>query len=182
MEPYFLQTERLLLRRFREEDFAGFCAYAADAEMSRMMGREDLTDPAAARQNFDWLLHHEPRAYAILCKEDGTVIGNLNISAVPSFLAELEPLRGKKGCALAFCLSRHYRRRGLMLEAVRAVIGRLFEEEAVDYINCGYFSFNEPSRLLQEKLGFSYLASNSFECGGEKVTAIDNILWRPQST
>lgn len=29
----------------------------------------------------------------------------------------------------AFCISRHYRRQGLMEEAVRAVVARLFEED-----------------------------------------------------
>lgn len=83
MEPDFLETERLRLRRLCAADFADFCGYAMDAEMSRMMGREDLTDPAAARRNFDWLLEHEPRAYGIVCKEDGKLIGNLNVTALP---------------------------------------------------------------------------------------------------
>ena len=37
----FLETGRLVLRRFREEDFGDFFQYAADREMSRMMGRDD---------------------------------------------------------------------------------------------------------------------------------------------
>lgn len=32
----FLETERLILRRFKEKDFPDFCEYAIDDEMSRM--------------------------------------------------------------------------------------------------------------------------------------------------
>lgn len=179
MEPDFLETERLRLRRLCAADFADFCGYAMDAEMSRMMGREDLTDPAAARRNFDWLLEREPRAYGIVCKEDGKLIGNLNVTALPPPLAALPELKGKAGCSLSFCLSRQYRRRGLMKEAVQAVIDRLFWAEGLDYIHCGSFSFNTPSRCLQEKLGFSYLTASTFCQDGEEITAIDRILWRP---
>ena len=36
----FLETERLALRKFQEDDFDDFCEYAMDDEMCRMMGRE----------------------------------------------------------------------------------------------------------------------------------------------
>lgn len=45
----FLETDRLVLRKFQEEDFEDFFAFAADREMCRMMGREDLTDREHAR-------------------------------------------------------------------------------------------------------------------------------------
>ncbi len=38
----FLETERLMLRKWEENDFADFCAYAMDEEMSRMIGRRIL--------------------------------------------------------------------------------------------------------------------------------------------
>ena len=38
----FLETERPILRKLREEDYGDFRAYAADEEMCRMMGRHVL--------------------------------------------------------------------------------------------------------------------------------------------
>lgn len=35
----FLETERLILRKFREADFEDFCEFAMDEDMCRMMGR-----------------------------------------------------------------------------------------------------------------------------------------------
>ncbi|MDO4741038.1 MAG: GNAT family N-acetyltransferase [Eubacteriales bacterium] len=174
----FLETPRLVLRRFTDDDFSDFYAFAADREMCRMMGRDDLTDPDAARRNFLYLKNIAPRAYAIVLKDSGAVIGNLTVGEPSSLLRGRPELAGKRGCSLSFSISRHYRRLGLMSEAVRAVIDRLFSEESFDYINCGFFSFNEASQALQEKLGFRFLLRDTIRIDGEEIEVIENILWR----
>ena len=175
-----METERLILRKFREEDFEDYYAYAADREMNRMMGQYDLSDREDARACFDWLKDKEERSYVIVCKEDGKVIGNLNVTALPEFLIEmdLEPLRGKRGVCLSFCLSRDYRRRGLMEEAVRAVIDELFRVEGMDYVQCGHFDFNLPSEKFQEKLGFERLTTGVIDWNGEEIHTVESVLWR----
>ena len=65
-----------------------------------------------------------------------------------------------------------------MFEAVNAVIDRLFQTEDVDYINCGYLLFNDASKGLQQKLGFTYLTTEWFSRNGEKLASVENILWR----
>ena len=174
----FIETERLFLRKLEEEDFEEFLEYANDAEMSRMMGREDLSDPAAAGRTFDWLVHHEPRAYAMIHKETGRLIGNLTITMPPPAVARHKSLAGKAGRTLSFSISREFRRKGLTFEAASHVIERLFLIEGLDYINCGYLSFNTPSRELQKKLGFTPLLTETVEVNGEMVAVIENILCR----
>ena len=176
----FLETERLILRKFREEDFADYYGYAADREMCRMMGNYDLTDREAAQSCFDWLKDKEERSYAIVRKEDGRVIGNLNVCAVPKELSGRPELAGRRGASLSFCLSRDYRRRGLMEEAVRAVIDELFRVEGMDYVQCGYFDFNLPSEKFQEKLGFKRLTTSviDFDWSEEEFHSVENVLWR----
>ena len=156
MSRIFVETERLFLRRLEEADFADYAAYAVDDEMSRMMGRAFLHTEADIRQNFDWLKNKEPRCYGIFEKASGRLIGNLNISAVPGFLASLEPLAGKQGQTLSFCIRRESQRRGYAAEALRAVIDELFRVEQMDFAQCGCYVFNEPSRRLQEALGFAF--------------------------
>lgn len=173
----FLETGRLILRKFREEDFEDFYEYAANREMSRMMG-DDLIGREAARASFDWLKDKEERGYAIVRKEDGRVIGNLNVCAVPEELVCRPELAGRRGASLSFALSRQCRRRGLMEEALRAVIGELFQTEGLDYIQCGYFDFNRPSARLQEKLGFTRLTTGTIQRDGETIHTVENILWR----
>lgn len=174
----FLETERLILRKFREEDFPDYCAYAMDEEMNRMMGNDLLDTEEAARACFNWLKDKEPRDYALVLKETDHVIGNLNIVPVPDHLLELPALAGKRGQSLSFCISRQYQRRGLMSEAVRAVTVHLFEEEGMDYVQCGYFDFNAVSGAFQEKLGFTHLVTMEIDFKGERVVTVENALWK----
>ncbi len=176
----FLETERLILRKFREEDFPDFCTYAMDEEMSRMMGRDILGSVEAARINFDWLKDREERGYALVFKETGRVIGNLTVTAVHEHLLKLPALAGKEGRSLSFSISRQYQRQGLMSEALRAVIGHLFAEEGMDYVQCGYCDFNAPSKALQEKLGFTHLTTLTHTPGGREITVVENVLWRDE--
>jgi len=173
----FLETERLILRKFREEDFSDFCAYAMDPEMCRMMGRDLLDNGKAARINFNWLKDREERGYVLVLKETGHVIGNLTVTPLPHHLLKLPVLAGKQGRSMSFSISRHYRRQGLMSEALRAVIGHLFDVEGMDFVQCGYFDFNAASRALQEKLGFTHLTTLEANARGEHFTVEEQILW-----
>lgn len=174
----FLETDRLILRKFREEDFTDYCAYAMDEEMNRMMGNDMLDTVEAARECFDWLKDKEKWSYVLILKETGHVIGNLNVTAVPKDVAALEPLAGKQGRSMSFCISRQYRRQGLMTEAVRAVVAHLFNEEGMDFVNCGHFDFNTVSAKFQEKLGFVHLTTLEIDFKGEHVVGVEQVLWR----
>ena len=173
----FLETERLILRKFREEDFDDFCDFAMDDEMSRMMGRDRISTRADARLAFMWLKNRAERGYALELKSTGRVIGSLRVSQVPRFDEAVRRLEGREGRSLSFAISRHFRRQGLMEEAVRAAIAALFDE-GMDYIQCGCFDFNTASRALQEKLGFQYLTTEKIDLGGKRCTAIQRILWK----
>lgn len=174
----FLETARLILRKIQEKDFADFCAYAMDKEMCHMMGRSLMDTEEAARANFDWLKNKEERCYGLVLKETGHVIGDLTVTAVSEELRKLEALAGKQGKSMSFSISRHYQRQGLMSEALKAVISHLFEEEGMDYVQCGYFDFNDASRGLQKKLGFLPLTTTEFDFEGEHFVALEQILWK----
>lgn len=172
----FLETPRLILRKFREEDFADYAVWRGDEEINRLMGNS-----LDVRGTFDWLKDHEERGYVLVLKETGRVTGDLTVCTVPADLAEMEALKGKRGVSLSFSISRNFRRRGLMSEALEAVIRRLFEEEGFDYIQCGYLDGNDASAALQAKLGFTHLITQRFQTDhtetGEAVSH-ENVLFR----
>lgn len=176
----YLQTPRLILRKLQEEDFSDFCAYSMDDDMSKMMGRPLLHSEQDAWPLFHWLLDKEECCYALVDRTGGRVIGNLTVCAVPKELVALEPLRGKKGKSISFCIGRAYRRQGLMLEAVSAVIDQLFRQEQMDYLHCGYLAFNEASGKLQQKLGFRFLTSVQIPTPDGPIEAIENVLFPPK--
>lgn len=144
-----------------------------------MMGRDRMETVEAAQANFHWLKDKEERGYCLVYKESGRVIGNLTVTQVSDHLAKLPVLNGKQGRSLSFSISRLYQRQGLMLEAVQAVIWQLFDEEGLDYVQCGCFDFNTASKRLQEKLGFTHLITTTENVKGEYVTIVENVLWKP---
>jgi len=174
----FLETERLILREFEEKDFEDFLDYAKDPEMCRMMGEYNLSDPAAARRFFDHLKNEETRAYALILKDTDRLVGNLTVCLPSPSVLKHRFVAGKNGRKLSFSISRRYRRQGLVIEAASHVIERLFLIEGIDYISCGYFSFNTPSRELQKKLGFTKLLVEPIVIDGETIDSVENILFR----
>lgn len=174
----FLETERLSMRKFNEDDFDDFCDYAMDDEMSRMVGRRLLRNREDARWNFDWLKDKEEQCYGLVYKRRGQIIGNLTICPVPTELSKLENLKHKSGKSLSFSISKKYQRKGLMLEALNGTIKYLFDIEEIDYIQCGHFPFNIASEMLQKKLGFEYLKTLYFNNEGIEIISIENILWK----
>ena len=174
----FVETSRLLMRKVTEKDFSYFREDQTDKEMDRMMLRWPCETEEEIRQGFEWFLYKEERAYAIVYKETGETIGNLTVyNRVPECVAEHEAVQGKNGKALSFAVLPAFRRKGYMYEAVSGVIDHLFREEKADYINCGYLSYNAPSKALQEKLGFTYLLTERFQFDGQEKESIENILW-----
>ena len=175
-----LETDRLILCRYRTEFFDDYCANVMnDDDLAYMMKTAPIHTLEEARSCFEWKLNCEwEQWYALCLKNEGNkVIGGITVHPVPEYTQDLPALSGKCGISLSYSISRHYRRRGLMEEAVRALIAHLFQS-GTDYIICGYMDYNEPSRLMQEKLGFSYLYTDEFEEDGVLCRAIDNILWK----
>ena len=178
----FVETNRLFLRKVAPADYPYFREYLMDKEMDRMMLRTPCRTEEAVRQGFDWFLTREPRAYAIIYKESSQIIGNLTVyDNVPQNVAAQPCVRGKRGKSLSFAISPRWQRKGLMYEAVCAVIEHIFQEESIDYISCGYLSNNLPSKALQEKLGFHMLFSEKFLFNGQEIEAVENVLWKPDT-
>lgn len=175
----FVETPRLLLRKVTEEDYPYFRNYLMDKDMDRMMLRSSCETEEDVRLGFEWFLHKEERAYVIVHKETGMTIGNLTVyNRVPECVAAQETVQGQNGKSLSFAMSPAFQHKGFMYEAVSGVIDHLFREEKADYINCGYLSYNAPSKALQEKLGFTYLLTEQFTYDDKEMKSIENIIWR----
>lgn len=174
----FLQTQRLILRKFREEDFADVCVFAMDRERNRLIGNAPVESLEDAQAFFAWMKDMEPRGYALVLKQTGRVVGDLTVYEKSS-VGNHPSLAGLTGREMSFSMAAPYRRQGLMEEAVRAVIDEIFEQEGADYIADGYFDFNTASRALHEKLGFSYLCTERVTSPeGEPRTLINSVLRR----
>lgn len=173
----YLETERLTLRHMTRDDLPDWLEYAMDPESCRMRGTACYADAGEAQNAFEWLLLHEKRFYALVLRGENKCVGHLIVYNFPP-ISGLPELQGLTGRALSFCVSGAYRRRGLAREAVEATVRYLFEVRGVDYVNSGYFDFNEPSRNLHEKLGFVPLTREQITLpNGAPATAVETILY-----
>ena len=175
-----VETERLLLRPFQRSDLEDLYEYLSQKEQQRLAGNPPVDSLDDARELLDWILDssHPTRSFAVVLKEENTVIGNLSLGFYP-FLEEDRVLQALRGVSLSYVLNENYWRQGLMTELLRAVYPILFEKGRLDYVQSGYFAFNTASAALQRKLGMRVWTHGVFECGGEHIDTVEMILFRP---
>lgn len=167
------ETSRLILRLHTFEDFEDYYAYIMDRELQHMLGMEWVADRDCAIVAFQWLLDNV-EFLAVVDKTSGKVIGHICIHPPYKGIAEQAEYSGKKGGSLSFAVAKQEQRRGLMLEALQALMKKLFLEDGFDYLDCEYTSFNTASAALQKKLGFRYWGTEQLE----DVTLIVNVKER----
>ena len=144
-----INTHRLTLRPYRIEDADDmFANWASDPEVTRF-----LTWPAHSSADVtrmvltDWLSHYQDGDFfnwAIEWKETGRVIGNIAVVRLEEAIGEAE---------LGYCLSRAYWGRGIMPEALRAVIQYLFSRVGAERITANHDVNNPKSGRAMEKAG-----------------------------
>jgi len=97
---------------------------------------------------------------ALELKENGEVIGSLSLDEQEEAIDILENTQGRE---LGFALNKVYWGRGLMPEAVNAVVSYCFYELHFDWLTCGHFDWNSQSARVIEKIGFQYVKDVVFD-------------------
>ncbi len=175
-----LETERLVLRPFAEADFPDFFEYAVQKEQQRLSGNPAVSTEAEAREVFAFLSErgaHPPTTFAVVLRETGKVIGNFSLSLYP-FIEADKTLAAKRGVSLSFVLNENYQKKGFMTELLTSVLACYLGEHDLDYVNCGYFEFNEGSRRLQKKVGMRYYMEHVYPKGN--IRTEEMILFREE--
>ena len=152
-----LHTERLTLRPWTENDADDFYEYASVDGVGQMAGwlpHKDREESLGILRKFI----EEKKTFAI--EFEGKVIGSLGIERYNE--EKLPEFDGKRGREIGYVLSKDYWGRGIMPEAVKAVIRYLFEVEKHDFIVCGHFTDNPQSMRVQEKCGFKHYKPDKF--------------------
>lgn len=151
-----LRTERLVLRPWREEDLEDFYEYARVDGVGQMAGWLPHESLEESRMILD-LFIKEKKTLAI--ELDGKAIGSVGIECYNE--TDFPELDGMQGREIGYALSKEYWGRGIMPEAVKAVIGYLFGEEQLDFVTVGHFQWNRQSARVIEKCGFQYVKTTT---------------------
>lgn len=174
-----IETQRLILRPFRQDDLNDFFEYASVDGVGEMAGWHHHEDRDTSQSILDIFIT-EDRVFAICLKENGKVIGSLGVEkyGCEDKFTEFDGLYGRE---IGYVLNKDYWGKGLMPEAVKAVISYLFDEIDLDFIICGYYTFNSQSKRVQEKLGFvNYRKVKAQTRMGTEHDEILNLLLNPK--
>ena len=129
-----IETERLILRRFKVEDAEDmYDNWASDPEVTKFLTWPPHPNDDVTRNLLtDWVSRYEDGGYfnwAIEFKEIGTVIGNISVVRL---------LENIDAAEIGYCMSRAYWGRGIMPEALRAVIDYLFDKAGMNRISAAH--------------------------------------------
>jgi RimJ/RimL family protein N-acetyltransferase len=153
------ETERLLLRPWRESDRAPFAAMNADAEVMRYFAAP-LTE-AASNALIDWNLEHFARhgfgLYAAEVLDKGDFAGFIGLT-VPSFIAEFTPC-----VEIGWRLARRFWGRGLATEGAREVLRYALGDGGLPEVVSFTTESNAASRRVMEKLGMTHDRTDDFD-------------------
>lgn len=156
-----IETPRLILRPWLETDLEDFYEYAKVDGVGQMAGWLPHKSVLESKAILDRFITHR-KTLALELKENGKVIGSLGIEDRAEE-RESDILRHMQGRELGYVLSKDYWGRGLMPEAVQAVINYCFDVLDYDYLTCGHYVSNKQSRRVIEKSGFQFLKEEKHE-------------------
>ena len=161
-----MQTARLFIRPIKRDDEISFINGISDKSLCVSYGFPVDMDATTARKIFDHFLSMET-AYSLIRINTGTMIGFL-LDVLPELPESIASELPNNGRTLAYSVFPKYQRQGFLEEALRTYISNI----ASDYIHCGHFPENTPSKNLLQKLGFLEWTQHQV---GSKII-VDEIL------
>ncbi len=147
-----LETERLILRNYKESDLDDYFEYVSMEKVGPMCGWPPYNDKEKAFERLKLEITKKYQ-FAIVLKENNKVIGSLELMDVKE-----ERYKGvsieDSAKEIGFLLSEHYWGQGIMTEALKAVMRFAFLELNVPVIYISHVRANIGSGKVQEKCGF----------------------------
>jgi RimJ/RimL family protein N-acetyltransferase len=141
-----LETERLILRQWREDDFEDYARICADAEVMRYLGGKPFTRLETWRHIAFLIGHWQLRGYghwAVEEKSSGRVIGRLGF---------LNP-EGWPGFEVGWTLARDSWGKGYASEGARRVLRHAFTEMGREHVISLIHPENKASIKVARRMG-----------------------------
>jgi len=147
----WMETERLILRRWKDSDAEDLYKYASDPDVGPIAGwppHQSIDESREVIRN----VFNGKEAYAICLKEDGKAIGAIELK----LNGHTDMTERDDECELGYWLGKPFWGKGLMPEAAREILRHAFEDIGMSKVWCGYYEGNAKSKRVQEKVGFKY--------------------------
>ena len=146
-----IETERLLLRKMTMRDASDMFLYCRDREVARHVLWEAHTSILETRAYIRYNLYQyrsgEPGSWCIVLRETGRVVGTIGYMSYSPDNATVE---------VGYSLAREQWGKGLMTEALRAVIDESFATLKLHRIEAMHFTDNPASGRVMAKCGMTH--------------------------
>lgn len=147
-----IETERLLLRKFKIEDAQPmFENWAKDPENTQYLSwTAHLNSGTTKNILTEWIKDYNKKncyRWAIILKETGKRIGGIDVVLLMEHI---------DCCEIGYVLSKQHWNQGIMTEALKAVIDYLFERANFNRIQARHDIENPASGKVMQKSGMTY--------------------------
>ena len=149
-----IETEHLILRRWRESDAEALYRYASDVRVSEMALWPCHTSVEMSKTVIKDFFIPNPLNFAMTLRENGEPIGCIGL--VPAGEEHYTPLPAER--EIGYWIGYPYWGRGLTSEALRGLITWCSENLPVDSLMITTDAANKASRRVAEKCGFNLIA------------------------
>jgi len=177
-----IETERLILRKFKESDAETFFSYRTNPQVALYQGEgwidyklEQAVEFVKEQMNFEPGIPNTWFQIAIELKDTGNLIGDLAIHTLPQDTNQVE---------IGFTLNPMYQNKGFGIEVVKCLLGYIFNVLNKHRVIAITDVRNKPSIKLLEKIGmrkeghFIKNAWNKGEYTDEYLFALLKEEWR----
>lgn len=146
------ETERLVMRPWREDDAESLYKYASDPDIGPAAGWPVHTSVEDSLRVLREVLIKE-NTWAVTIKPDDEPVGSVGVfsSSVPEANSAPE---------IGYWIGKPFWGRGYIPETVRTLIDRCFNDGA-ETVWCSHFAGNDKSRRVIEKCGFKYMLTRT---------------------
>lgn len=150
-----METERLILRPWREDDAENLFAFAKNPAVGPIAGWPSHTSVENSREIIRNVLAVN-ETYAVCLKTDNKAIGSIGLMIGTQSNLDLPETEGEIG----YWIGVPFWGMGLIPEATKELIRHAFVDLNLETLWCGYFEGNAKSKRVQEKCGFVYHHTN----------------------
>lgn len=148
-----IETDRLILRRYVIEDAdAMYKNWASDSEVTKFLTWQPHSSVEVSRSIIEnWLKEYSDEKYyqwAIVLKDNGNEpIGGISVVHMNEDISMVH---------IGYCLGRAWWRRGIMSEALKAVMDFMFDTVEVNRVESRHDPMNPNSGKVMQKCGMKY--------------------------